>query len=75
MSVEYVHVYLPSQVLTQDLNVQQVAYLDSNGTTDSLEVPESVGARSENSPSQEKLCQCVFNKLKEWFNRFLSYLS
>ena len=76
MSVEDVHVlYPPSHMLTQDLNFQRAAYPSSNDSTDSLEAPESLNARIRNSPSQEKLCQRVFNKLKEWFNRFLSYLS
>ena len=75
MSVEDVHAYPPSRVLTQDLNFQRAAYYpDSNGSTDSLEAP-SLSTGIMNSPSWEKLYKRVFNKLKEWFNRFLSYLS
>ena len=61
------HAYPPSRVVTQDLNFQRAAYPSSNRSTDSLESSESVSARIGN---QEKLYQRVFNKLKDWFNRF-----
>ena len=75
MSVE--DVYPPSRVFTQDLNFQRATYPYSNCSTDSLEAEalESISVKIRNSPAQEKLCQWVYNKLKGWFNRFLSYLS
>ena len=75
MSVEDEHVYPPSRVFTQDLNFQRDAYPSSNYSTHSLETPESLSARIRNSLVVEKLCQRIFNMLKVWFNRFLSYFS
>jgi hypothetical protein len=54
---------------------QQAAYSYLNFSTDPLEAPESLSARIRNSYARETLCQRVFNKIKEWFLRFLTYLS
>ena len=75
MSVEDEHVYPPSRVFTQDLNFQRAAYPYTNGSPDSLEVPESISGRIRSPPAQETLCRRVLTKLKEWLDRFLSYLS
>ena len=74
MSVEDAHVYPSSQAFTHDQNFQRATYPDSNCSTQSLEAPESDSARIRNLPAQEKLCKRVFNKLKGWLNRLLSYL-
>jgi hypothetical protein len=47
----------------------------ARSSTDSLEAPQSLGARIGNLPTRETMCQRVFNKMKEWFLRFLNYLS
>jgi len=75
MSVEEEHVYPPSRVFTQGLNFKRAAYPYSNCSTESSEAPEPLSARIRDSPTQEKLCQRIFKKLKRWFNRFLCYLS
>ena len=77
MSVEDVDLYPPSRVFTQGL-IMNSYYPYLTYSTDSLEAPESISARIRNLPARrdsENLCQHVFNKLKEWFNRFLSYFS
>ncbi|KAF8800912.1 hypothetical protein BYT27DRAFT_6808131 [Phlegmacium glaucopus] len=73
------HIYPPTPRSTRPLRFQRASYPYSNLPSE-VDIPESLDARTTTrnsaatTPTSQKMCEYIFNKIKGWFDRFLSYI-